>query len=1078
MEEDTLARERITTEIDRNFFVEAAAGSGKTSSLVDRMIAMVAHGIEVGSICAITFTKAAAREFYGRFQKRLAEKLHDEKDETLRTRYEKALQNIDLCFMGTIDAFSNMLLHEHPLEAGMPSETAITEGDEAIPQYLTEYARIKRGEYPASLTEKYELFRTVHMQPDEVFAHCISSFTERREASFTYTPPSANPDVNTPYINWKNDLVSTLKALLSQPELTGTTKETTTIMGDLRKHIITLQKPWNGQVGNVLNALKKISGLRLAKGVSPQKIGTSLPQLFQEHIGRSGTTDYYYLETTDTAAYGELKKLQYAASMDFLVHAAGEIADEMRSKGTMTFHDALLTLRNMLKRDAQNGGKMIEHIASRHSYYLVDEFQDTDPLQAEVIFYLAAKKLSSEWTACVPRAGSLFIVGDPKQSIYRFRGADVSSFMRVRSLFTGDYGEVLTLSRNFRSTVMLKSWFNDVFSDMLKDNGDIQSAFHPIPIGADEADHAFTGVFRYQTMLGAYNSMADDPVQVEAVIRRLIGNPAVRLKNGEPPKYSDIMVIAYRKKQTAEIAKRLLAAGIPVRVEGKTDFADCPALTEAVRLFGAAADPTNAAAVFNALTSAAFGISQDCIRGFCCAGGRLNAFTEQAEILKKYPEIGAALAQIRQYANTGCASDSAALFECISDNEKLIAKAGSSSLEYYFYALELLRKLEKEGTLLSHSDAAEYLRGILAGSGVERCISLAQNDNRVLIANLHKVKGLQAPIVILADPRASDFKPELHMEHGIGRPECHVFSLSYRIDNITYKAAETDAYPVLYDKEDECMDAEKLRLLYVAATRAESILIIGDSIKGKDHFEQNPWKEFLSDSVEMYTKAIPENTFEIRPPAVREDGDQLYEDAKQKSVLNDTAAEGKTYQIVLPSRIKLNPVTKEEPEDVSEREPIDRNAALTGTLVHRLMECIVSGGIPADADALTASILREFDADPLIYAPLLQKVLKTMDSGGYPQENEVPQDLLAVLQNADAVYCEVPFCLRRGSDIMNGVIDLLYRNGDIWRIIDYKTNAESAGLDEKYSAQLGAYKEAVRSIIGADANADIYHIDV
>ena len=141
------------------------------------------------------------------------------------------------------------------------------------------------------------------------------------------------------------------------------------------------------------------------------------------------------------------------------------------------------------------------------------------------------------------------------------------------------------------------------------------------------------------------------------------------------------------------------------------------------------------------------------------------------------------------------------------------------------------------------------------------------------------------------------------------------------------------------------------------------------------------------------------------------------------------------------------------------------------------MECIVSGGIPADADALIASILREFDADPLIYAPLLQKVLKTMDSGGYPQENEVPQDLLPVLQNADAVYCEVPFCLRRGSDIVNGVIDLLYCTSDTWRIIDYKTNAESVGLDEKYSAQLGAYKEAVREMIGADANADIYHID-
>ena len=224
MEQDALARTRITSEIDRNFFVEAAAGSGKTSSLVDRMIAMVGAGIDVSKICAITFTKAAAKEFYGRFQKQLMERSSDDKTEAvLRTRYAEALRNIDLCFMGTIDSFSDMLLHEHPLEAGMPSETKVCSDNDAKPQYLAEYARIKCGEYGEELQKKYELFRSAQKNADEVFAKCIGIFTERREAEFVYSLP-ADMDVNTPFTTWKNKLVQLLNMLVDHPEYAGSGK--------------------------------------------------------------------------------------------------------------------------------------------------------------------------------------------------------------------------------------------------------------------------------------------------------------------------------------------------------------------------------------------------------------------------------------------------------------------------------------------------------------------------------------------------------------------------------------------------------------------------------------------------------------------------------------------------------------------------------------------------------------------------------------------------------------------------------------------------------------------------------------
>ncbi len=1084
MEEDARARARISGEIDRNFFVEAAAGSGKTSSLVSRMTAMVAAGTDVSRICAITFTKAAAKEFYSRFQDALITQSREAADETVRKRCGDALRNIDLCFMGTIDAFSNMLLHEHPFEAGMPSDAAVGASGDVMHAYLAEYACLKRGEYGKTLLEKYNRFRAVQTDADTAFTKCIGLFTERREADFIF-PQTDFFDADAKYTNWKYKLILTLQFLLEHPEYVGTVKPTQSIYQQLPRMIASLQMRWNGQIGTVLQTLRKNDGLRLGKDskkqpFDPAEIGIPMPEIFSLHENKSGKPDYWYLNLTASEVYISLKQMQYAATMDFLTDAAQAISAEMCRRGSVTFHDALLMLRNLLRQDAANGGRLIGHIAKRHSYYLVDEFQDTDPLQAEVLFYLTAQIPHPEWTACVPRPGALFIVGDPKQSIYRFRGADVSSFLRVREIFAHQAGEVLTLSRNYRSSCKLRRMFNAVFPPLLQENGTVQSGYHAIPVSETEADTEFSGIYTYQASVSRYGVLTDDAEQVTDVIRHLTGNPAIRLKKGKTPQFRDIMVIAYRKKQTAVLAKQLLAAGIPVRVEGQIDFRDCPLLTAAVRLLQAAALPQDAMAVFRALTSPAFGIPEAALRNFCGAGGRLNAYFAEETLTAQFPEICNALSVLHQAVLRGQSADSAALLDFLTDAAKLPAKTGSASLEYYYFACELLRQREREGTMITHADAAAYLENLLKNAGEERCVSLSPDDNRVHIANLHKVKGLEAPIVILADPIAKAHQPSLRTVHEPERTECRIFSMSSALPYyVTY--AETDAFAEDMEAETVCMEAEKARLLYVAATRAENILIIGDSITEQGtHAENNPWQIFLPFAEGTPAACIPANPNNICTPETRSDGDALYAQAAQQSVFAHSDVSAPTYQTVLPSKIRLTPVTAEdEPADAPESIPLDRNAALTGTLVHRLMECIVSGGVPQETAPLISAILREYGAEETVYRPVLEGVLQRMTQGGYPQENAaVPADLLPALCAADAVYCEVPFCIRRGDDLVNGVIDLLYRCGDAWHIIDYKTNAERAHLAEKYAGQLAAYCEAVQTVTGCKPDAAIYHIDV
>ena len=281
----------------------------------------------------------------------------------------------------------------------------------------------------------------------------------------------------------------------------------------------------------------------------------------------------------------------------------------MRDKGNMTFFDYLYYLRNMLQRDAEGDGKLIRYIYDRHSYFLIDEFQDTNPLQAEVFFYLSSEHPVPQWSACEPRPGSLFIVGDPKQSIYRFRSADVTSFLKVKGLFEQNGGSILSLSRNFRSTSTLCEYFNKMFTVMLPEETRDQSKFEEIPV-PEAKDDEFQGIYIYRAYTGNLeNEHPDevDPVQIAKIIERIVDNEAYLIRTGDDKtprklRYSDIMVITYGKKKLGPIMNYLDTKGIPTRVEGEVPFGINEALFEVYRIYSAVADADDAISLYGALT--------------------------------------------------------------------------------------------------------------------------------------------------------------------------------------------------------------------------------------------------------------------------------------------------------------------------------------------------------------------------------------------------------------------------------------------------------------------------------------------
>lgn len=789
-----------------------------------------------------------------------------------------------------------------------------------------------------------------------------------------------------------------------------------------------------------------------------------------------------------TDLYKGIGEFQYSVTIDFLVSAARAIAERLRRNGELNFFDYKLYLRDMLKRDAESDGKLIRHIYERHSYFLIDEFQDTDPMQAEIFFYLTAEDPVTNWRECVPRNGSLFIVGDPKQSIYRFRSADVAAFKEVRSLFENGVGEVVQLTRNFRSTVKLKKWFNIAFSRLLPEDTPHQSRFSPIPIEGKDDISILGGIWTYRVSI-EHNKIADDEIKVTQIIRRLVNDPNILMKsksNSSPRRvrYSDFMVIVNSKEHILKFLREFERYGIPVMVEGKISFGDCPALCALIPILEAVASPYNRTAIYGALTSEVFCITDSELIELRNKGvyPDINAVNNPA--VSDYPEVQHALNTLKDLAVRARTMSAVTVFTTIFDELKVLEKTGTAYLEYLYYALELLKAAEGQGEIISFGDGAVFLRKLLEESAQERCISLQRNDNRVHIANLHKVKGLEAPIVILADPRVTEHKPEMRTEHTSDGTKCYIFSLS----SGNQKRVITTKMQAAYEDEVISDEAEKIRLLYVAATRARNVLIIARSFTSKgEPAKNNPWEPFLHMAEGDIFECLPDQEIEEPAPKARVNADALYTEAKKSSVFELSETSKPAYSIMRPSQIKLRSIIESEDDyedsadaDIRKKE-VRTNAALLGTMVHKLMESIVSSKMPPDINKLSSEIIGRYNAVDE-YADMLKDVYAHITNGGYEQNNGMCADILSELRAADEVYCEAPFCHKVESNgtyiIWNGVIDLLYKKDGKWRIIDYKTNAEAEGLDYKYSDQLNAYKNAFLSMTGEKAEAFIYHIDI
>ena len=1103
---DKESREKIKNNIDENYFVEAGAGSGKTTVLVERMVKMIEEDRDISHICAITFTKAAANEFYERFQKKLIEKSLENNE--YKQKYLNALQNIDLAFMGTIDSFCNMIMSEHPRAGFIPSSSKVISQDEAEELYKREYANIQNGLYnDTELEAMARKFIQYDQKPQETFIYTLNTLLNHRDCELVI-PEYSKESIDERFKDEIKTIRMITKILCDHPEyITSSNDENAQKVKDsFDRYRSTINHSWEENVPYILNALKKTfqdSNFRLYPSKEVEDaLGYGI-DYFEMHYTRNKPSWYVLNENKLPGIIQEINEIKYGVTLQFVNKAKKMICERLRKEGALTFSDYLIYLRDTLRKDASNEGKLIKHIYQRHRYFLIDEFQDTDPIQAEIFFYLAAREIKPEWRDCIPHKGSLFIVGDPKQSIYRFKNADVASYLKVEEMFKQPVGEVLYLFRNFRSTYEVRDWFNKTFSALLTSSEE-QAQFEEIPIDELEKMSGFSGVYKYDVPFKPQDDSQKDEYLVTDMILKLHNNESFMIsekrktENGfesyqRKLEWKDFMLITPTKGTLAKYTRLFRQHGIPCYVEGNIVFSESKAFETLVSLYGAVSNPNDNRYLYKILKSRLFNIKAKSINEARNNGFEFDIFGD-IETVEMDEELKKALYTLKDYAKKAKILSPSSLFNELINSSKVFRNEGNENMEYVYFALELIKDKLSSKEIVTHADTLSFLETLLyEKNDQERCPGLEKDGNQVHLANLHKVKGLEAPVVIMASSKKRERKPEFRMVRTKDGNKGYLFAVKKKSENGDFDLINTAIFDTPY-KEDEAASnkAEELRLEYVAATRARNVLILSNLYTKDGPSKSSYWYDLLTCDSSKELRDIDELLYmEKAVSNIKETVN--YEDIEVVNNVieeNNVTLSASSVELANPSKTVSNDTYEDADTDEKVQKHIDENngetlATITGTMVHRLMELIIMSKDRLSLDKCTNTIIEECLVDDFMdqkdyFVSLMESVYKTIHNGGYPQNGKVKQDILPVLLNADKVYSEVPFTyLTEDHKLWNGIIDLIYVKDEKIHIIDWKTNKSGVGLDEHYKEQLKAYSSSVSKLLGKDVeDAYIYHIGI
>ncbi|MHB1346210.1 MAG: UvrD-helicase domain-containing protein [Candidatus Humimicrobiaceae bacterium] len=1058
LEKDSQSRDKIASVLDINFFVEAGAGSGKTYCLVGRMVSLIKKGkAKIENIAAVTFTRKAAAELKERFQIRLEQSLNDNGmtvDE--KRNIGEAILNLEQIYIGTIHSFCAKILRERPVESGIDPDFEEIEEDKDF------------------------------IYAEQAWSDFIDHASENDGPSLRFMEengiePKDLKDTYHRFIQFPEVEMET--SIVVEPDFSEAKKEIKKFL-NICRDMLPKKAPEKGW-DSLQNIIRKSNSFVSFGYLEQKRLFIRLlnelcktPDIVQNRWpdGNSKECREKMTDLQDRLLKPALKSWQeytHKPLIEFIKKGTDFYRKRRKFNSVLNFGD-LLTMTSDLLRD---NSEVRNYFKRKFTHILVDEFQDTDPVQAEIILFLTGSDIEEKnWRYITPERGSLFLVGDPKQSIYRFRRADIDIYNAVKEIFSGECCEVLELYVNRRSLPFMQELVESVFMKILPgkeeeetEGNKYQAKYSPLITDKELNKSCDFGLFE-NNITKTENSKASEMTWTDALRisewiyssvnkgRLRLQRPEAEKKAGlsEKPDYSDFLILTKTRRNLGLYARALEKKGIPYDISGGLVFNESLELKEILKLFKAIDDDRDPVSLVSALRGLFFGISDESLYNFKKAGGNFSYYSPVPAGFSAFEE---AFQRLREYKEIIGKNDPASAAEEVIETSGIIPLAlseeeGLTRAGNIYKALELLK--DYDDRMETFYDLIKNMEEILKNKETESMSLLVSKKNVVRLMNLHKAKGLEASVVILADPMGESryFEPQYHISRTINEKAKGYFSISRPTS--AYSSEILSVPPGWDDKlseEKKYEEAEKRRLEYVAMTRAKNILVVSTYREGA---KAKAW-EIMYDLLETAKKievtknmdAMKAETFDISISEWKKEKDSIRENLSNLS----------------RASYRISNITSEAKENFIFSSVAVGKGAKWGSIAHKAIELACRGG----------------------HEKLNVLVGKWMDEAGMQENSAI--ELIALIDtfmksslwkrisSASLKLFETAFGYESNGTISYGVIDLIFKEDEKWIIVDYKTDDYEKDIQRKeaYTRQLDLYKKYWEDITKEEVSETILY---
>ena len=1032
---DAAARELIHSSLGETLFVEAGAGSGKTTSLVKRVVALVLEGgVPLGRIAAVTFTDKAAAELRDGLRKEFARHPGPPADD--------ALAELDSAAIGTLHAFAQRILHEHPIEAGLPPLLEVQDEVGSGVNFDARWTALRADLLDdETLTETLLLAMAAGVRLDD-----LRSMTATFNANWDLIADRilAGPAPDLPSINVAG-LVATARRLAAQADHCLTEDKLFTNLAALGD--------WADLLDSAPDNAARLTALgeAVAKGWR-QGRAANWPTLPLAVL----RADCKSLADESAALRAQIVDATLRRLARHLGEKTLDQASVRRAEGRLEFHDLLVLARDLL-RSPRFGVAVRARLHQRYRRLLLDEFQDTDPIQIELAVRIAggAAATQPDWADVVVPAGSLFVVGDPKQSIYRFRRADIATYLRAQQKL----GREVVLDTNFRTTAPVLEWINTVFGRLIVAAPDSQPAYHPLRADRPPAPAGppvlALGVTAHLDSPNAGTLREREAADVVAAVQTALAEHwqvSTEDKGWRDIGLSDIAVLVPSRTSLPHLEAALDAAGLGYHPGATSLVYRSREVRDLLAAARAADDPSDQLALVSTLRSPLFGCGDDDLWTWRVAGGRFSVFSPIP--LPGHP-VAAALTFLRRLHNDrGLLAPSEVLTRIAAERRMFEQAVAFPRTRDVWRRLRFVIDHARAWSDVEHGGLRAYLAwATRQGSDTARVAeaALPETDTDTLkILTIHSAKGLEFPMVIVSGLTTRIARPARGLQ--VLWPTTGGFSFKLHSD---VKTADFDAaLPV----DEQMSRDEKMRLLYVACTRARDHLVVslhrkgaGDTTSAELIAGATPVVQSLGSADFDPVPAVPVPV--AAPPSFGEWAARIA--VSRASAARSPAVNASGLEGTLPS--VSDPGLANGPRDL-ELAPWHkgRYGTAVGRAVHGVLQSVDLATGAGLADAVAAQTLAEGVvpmaelvsqlAQAALSAPLIRRAARLP----HWRESWVATTV--------------------GERVLEGIVDLLFRDDDGLVIVDYKTDAVPlsalSARTDFYRPQLAAYAAAVQAATG------------